>query len=63
MPTLGTPCRQSIQALFMMLLAFLSWALGLLKTSMGPYDGDNCSLQDENWVKGEKDFNYCARCM
>ena len=29
----------------MMLLALLSWALGLLKRSMGPYDGDDCSLQ------------------
>ena len=39
MPTLGTPGRQSIQALFMLLLAFLSQALGLLETSMGLYDG------------------------
>ena len=46
-----------------MLLAFLSWALGLLKASMGPYDGDDCSLlcKVENWVKGEKVIKYCAR--
>ena len=41
MPTLGAPSRQSIQALFMLLLAFLSQALGLLETSIGPYDGDD----------------------
>ena len=41
MPTLGTPGRQSIQALFMLLLAFLSQAPGLLETSIGPYDGDD----------------------
>ena len=29
----------------MMLLAFLSQALGLLETSLGPYDGDDCGLQ------------------
>ena len=45
MPTLETPGRQSFQALTIMLLAFLSQALGLLETSMGPYDGDDCSLQ------------------
>ena len=45
MPTLETPGRQSSQALTIMLLAFLSQALRLLKTSMGPYDGDDCSLQ------------------
>ena len=45
LPTLGTPRRQSIQTLFMLLLAFLSQALGLLETSMGPYDGYDCSLQ------------------
>ena len=45
MPTLETPGRQSIQALFMLLLAFLSQALGLLEKSMGPYDKDDCSLQ------------------
>ena len=37
--------RQSFQALIMMLLAFLSQALGLLKTSMGPHDEDDSSLQ------------------
>ena len=41
MPTLQsvqleTPSRQSFQVLTIMLLAFLSQALGLLKTSMGP---------------------------
>ena len=46
MPTLGTTGRQNIQALFVLLLAFLSQALGLLKTSMGSYDGDDCGLQD-----------------
>ena len=46
MPNLGTPGRQSMQALFMLLLAFLSQALGLLETSMGPCDGDDCGLQD-----------------
>ena len=45
MPTLGRPGRQSFQALFMLLLAFLSQALMLLKSSMGPYDGNDCSLQ------------------
>ena len=45
MPAVETPGRQSFQALTIMLLAFLSQALGLLKTSMGPYDGDDCSLQ------------------
>ena len=44
-PTLEAPGRQSIQALFTLLLAFLSQALGLLETSMGPYDRDDCSLQ------------------
>ena len=45
MPTLETPGRQSFQALIMMLIAILSQALGLLNTSMGPYDGDDCRLQ------------------
>ena len=40
MPTLRTPGRQSIQALFMLMLAFLSQAIGLSATSMGPYDGE-----------------------
>ena len=41
---------ESIQTLFMLLLALLSQALGLLKTSMGPYDGDDCRLQA--WALG-----------
>ena len=45
MPSLETPGRQSFRALTIMLLAFLSQALGLLKTSMGPYDGYDCGLQ------------------
>ena len=61
MPTLETPGRQSIQALFMLLLALLSWALALLKTSMGPMMVMTVVCKVENWVKGKKDFNYCAR--
>ena len=51
MPTLKTPGRQSFQALTIMLLAFLSQDLGLLKTSTGPYDGNDCSLQA--WELGQ----------
>ena len=57
MPTLETPGR-SVEVLIMMLLGFLSQALGLLKTSMGPYDGDDCCW--ENRIKAEMDFNYCT---
>ena len=62
MPILGTPGRQSIQALFMMLLAFLSQALELLEPCMDPYDGDEiCKV--ENWVKDDKNFTYYTYCV
>ena len=54
MPTLGRPGRQSIQTLFMLLLAFLSQALGLPMMEMTVA----CKLG--NWVKGEKDLNHRA---
>lgn len=57
MPSLGTPCRQSIQALFMTLLGVLSQALGLLETSLG-FMTVVCKLV--KWIRGEKDLTYCT---
>ena len=51
MQTLETLGRQSFQALIVMLLAFLSQVLGLLQASMGPCDGDDCSMQA--WELGQ----------
>ena len=39
----------------MMLLAFLRQALGLLKKSMDPYGGNDCSLQTGEGVNGDSD--------
>ena len=41
----------------MLLLAFLSQAIGLSKTNMVPYDGHDCSL---TCVKGGKDLHSAS---